>query len=102
MRKNVAFPLSDPETIQEDANPVRGAMDFGNQAKRLSRHEVRLKLCVLHRFPARAPTFGIGQFPSRRRFGPSSYEKTSESLRTYSVARDTRASSREHRPPVHT
>jgi hypothetical protein len=60
VRKYVAFPLSNPKTIQEDANPVRGAMDFGNQAKRLSRHEVRVKLCVLHRFPARASTFAIG------------------------------------------
>jgi hypothetical protein len=30
MRKDVAFPLRNPKAIQEDANPVRGAMDFGN------------------------------------------------------------------------
>lgn len=64
MRKDVAFPLRNTKTVHEDANAVRGAMNFGNQAKGLSRHEVRVKLCVLQRFPARASTFRIGQFPT--------------------------------------
>src|SRR5260370_27445908 len=58
MRKDVPFPLRNPETIQEDANAVRGAMNFRNQAKRLSRHRDRMKLSVLHLFPARASAFG--------------------------------------------
>jgi len=69
MRKDMAFPLSNPKTIQEDANPMRGAMDFGNQAKRLSRHEGRVKLCVLHRFPARASIFdngSVSEYPTSR------------------------------------
>src|SRR5216683_777481 len=60
MRKDVAFSLRNPETVQEYANAVRGAMDFRNQAKRFGRHGVRVKLCVLRMFPARASTFGIG------------------------------------------
>jgi hypothetical protein len=47
MGKYVPFPLSNPETIQEDTNAVRGAMDFRNQAKRLSRHGNRMKLSFL-------------------------------------------------------
>jgi hypothetical protein len=38
MGKYVPFPLRNPETIQEDTNAVRGAMDFRNKAKRLSQH----------------------------------------------------------------
>src|SRR6267378_293295 len=56
MRKDVPFPLRNPEAIQKDANAVRGAMDFRNQAKRLSRHDDRVKLCVLDRFAARVST----------------------------------------------
>src|SRR5260370_12362057 len=60
MRKDVPFPLCNPKTIQEDANAVRGAMDFGNQAKRISQHGDRMKLSFLRRFPERSSTYGIG------------------------------------------
>jgi hypothetical protein len=69
MRKDVAFSLSNPQAIQVDADPVRCAMDFRNQAKRLSWHDDRVKLCVLHRFQARPSPFGarpVSEQPTTR------------------------------------